>query len=135
MARECKCRNICPKTKAALIILLWHAFVSLLYYFILDPSIMAIIVSNKEWDFSNIYLILTPFWTTAFLLALCYPLSGFIGDIKCGRFKVIRRSLFLLMFMPFMFMMFGVLFVLPSTVHKVGIEKILSCRSIGLLHY
>ncbi len=115
------CKNICPKSKAALIILLWNALVSLTYNFIVEPGILLKLRASGYYDFLNFYGVLAPFGTTALLLALFYPLSGLLGDVKCGRFKMIKRSLFLMMFMPFLFAAFGSSFLLPSTVHEINI--------------
>ena len=92
----------CVSSKAALLILTWSFLVGLLVnlVLILDSYIKILLFAG---EIGNIIIILSC-GIAAFLFCF-FPLAGFLADIKCGRFKVVTRSLLLIVFslMAFIF--------------------------------
>ena len=91
-------RHVCPPSKAALLIMVWSAIVGTTYIISID-SIIAVGVASKTIEVNgqkrhlNIFInILVPYTCLALVLLL-YPLSGFVADICCGRFKTVVGSL------------------------------------------
>lgn len=91
-------RHLCPPSKAAALILVWSAIVGSTYTFAMDSSV-ALGVAGKTLKIHghkhhlNIFInILIPYTCLALVL-LIYPLSGFMADVCCGRYKTVIGSL------------------------------------------
>ena len=94
-------RHLCPPSKAAALILVWSAIVGSTYTFAMDSSV-ALGVAGKTLKIHghkhhlNIFInILIPYTCLALVL-LIYPLSGFMADVCCGRYKTVIGSLCIL---------------------------------------
>ena len=94
-------RHLCPPSKAAKLILVWSAIVGTMNTLAMDFSIVLGVV-GKEFRFNghkyhlNIFLnVFVPYACLAFVL-LIYPLSGFVADVCCGRYKTVIASLSIL---------------------------------------
>ena len=93
-------RLVCLPSKAALLILFWTVGFGILYEAVI--MIAALIINSSPGiyysipDTSNATFSSLPY---AFLAAvmMLYPLSGFMADVYCGRFKVVIASLLFLM--------------------------------------
>ena len=93
--------HLCPPSKAAALILVWSAIVGSTYTFAMDSSV-ALGVAGKTLKIHghkhhlNIFInILIPYTCLALVL-LIYPLSGFVADVCCGRYKTVIGSLCIL---------------------------------------
>ena len=84
----CSFRRFCPKSKAAILILVWNLIIVTSLDIFLDPSLYAIKVGQFD---SHIATGLA-YGIFAFLLLL-YPLAGYLADVKWGRYKTIINSL------------------------------------------
>ena len=119
-------KHVCP-SKAIVVILLWNTVVELTYNSIVNPQLL-MKVRVSGFSFLSLLTVISPFLTVAFIVALCFPLSGLVGDIKCGHYKIVKRSLFLLVLMPFLFALSGCILLIPSTVDDENTRKIaLAC--------
>ena len=84
-----KIQTLCHKhNMAILMILLWHCANSLTYYLLLEPSYLI--------QKLNTYYIMGAICFEA-ILALFSPLAGLLADVVYGRFKVLKRSTYILL--------------------------------------
>ena len=94
-------RNLCLPSKAAVLILFWSALVGTLYTIVMDFSVAIGIYGhrvkiNGHKYHLNVFLnVLVPYACIAIVLLL-YPLSGFVADVCCGRYKTVISSLSIL---------------------------------------
>ena len=88
--------NVCLPSKGAIYILFSAAVVGCIYYTMTGIAANFIVSSSPYLNFPiSIYFCL-PYAILA-LVMVFYPLSGFIADVYCGRFRIIRISLCLLL--------------------------------------
>ena len=94
-------RHLCPPSKSAILILIWSAIVGTVYILAMDSSV-ALAVAGKRITINghkhnlNMFInVLVPYAGLAFVL-LMYPLSGFIADVRYGRYKTVICSLCIL---------------------------------------
>jgi peptide/histidine transporter 3/4 len=93
-------RHLCLPSKAAVLILFWSAIVGTAYTLANDATVaIGIVLANdKGHKLDNVVVnVLIPYVCLA-LVMLLYPLSGFMADIWCGRYKAVIVSMFILMF-------------------------------------
>ena len=96
--------NICVKSKAAMLILAWSMIIGAVYLVLLNSfgvigySIQYYNEHIKKVQTSVNILIITIIlvYTILALVLLVYPLSGYIADVWCGRYKAVTISLVLL---------------------------------------
>ena len=93
--------NICVKSKAAMLILVWSMIIGAVYLVLLNSfgvigySIQYYSEYIKKVQTSvNITIILA--YSTLALILLVYPLSGYFADVWCGHYKAVTISLVLL---------------------------------------
>ena len=98
--RLLKFKYLCLSSKAAILIILWATVVGTAYTFIQDMVAGSILGSSED----VAILDLIPYVTLT-LIMIFYPLSGFIADVRCGRF---RTAMFSLTLMLFSFMLLGI---------------------------
>ena len=82
-------RNVCINSNSALLILLWSFLISLCYNMAFYPDNYYFL---SYFEGILLYVSLPSYGISAFTM-IFYPLAGFFGDVKCGRFKIIRKSL------------------------------------------
>ena len=80
------------KSKAANMILLWNLLVSLLYGILLNPGISIAGISNNDTNILEMTVGPTVYGFVAICL-LFYPLAGYLGDVRFGRYKTVCCSL------------------------------------------
>ena len=84
-------RQVCVKSKAALMVLIWNFCIALLLTSWLDPIYYTTIVTlNFKYLLGLMVLIFCCFSATVYLF---YPLAGYLADVKYGRYRVITCSL------------------------------------------
>ena len=94
-------RHLSIPSKAAVLILVWSGIVGATYTLSVDATIAVGVSLNVNQGkimhhFSNVIVnILIPYICLALVMAL-YPLSGFMADIYCGRYKCVMLSLCIL---------------------------------------
>ena len=94
-------RHLCPPSKAAALILVWSAIVGSTYTFAMDSSVVLGIAGKTlkihgHKHHLNIFInVFVPYACLALVL-LIYPLSGFMADVCCGRYKTVIGSLCIL---------------------------------------
>ena len=94
-------KHLCLPSKAAALILLWSAIVGTTFTFAMDTSVALgvagkrIKVNGHKYNLNIFINILVPYACLA-LVMLIYPLSGFVADICCGRYKTVIGSFCLL---------------------------------------
>ena len=96
-------KHLCLSSKAAILIILWATVVGTAYTFIQDIVAISILGSRYALIEDVAILDLIPYVTLT-LIMIFYPLSGFIADVHCGRF---RTAMFSLILMLFSFMLLG----------------------------
>ncbi|XP_064384925.1 solute carrier family 15 member 4-like isoform X3 [Halichondria panicea] len=95
--KQGKKKSVLIKSKAAVMILIWTALMSLIYGGFLNPENYFLLtylltrvqsvgpILNSEMIDSGIYAVFA-FWL------LFYPLAGYLADVRYGRYKVVRCS-------------------------------------------
>ena len=96
-------KSVCLLSKSVWLILVWTLIVSVAYAGILFIAEAFIITSVGSYlnTFSKSNPITTPFCIVYVILAftaILYPLSGFLADVWCGRFKAVMIGLSFLLF-------------------------------------
>ena len=91
-------KHLCPPSRAAALILVWSAIVGTTYTLAIYSSVAVGVVGKKtiihgpKHHLSIFISVLVPYACLALVL-LIYPLSGFVADIYCGRYKTVIGSL------------------------------------------
>ena len=89
-------RKICLPSKAAIYVLFSAAIVGCIYYALMGTVVAFIVSSSSYLDVPISVYFSLPYAILA-LVMVFYPLSGFIADIFCGRYRIIKISLCLLL--------------------------------------
>ena len=118
-------RHLCLPSKAAVLILFWSTIVGTAYTLAKDATVaIGIVLANDKINghkLDNVLVnILIPYVCLA-LVMLLYPLSGFIADIWCGRYKSVIISMCILMF-SFVGFAVGCSLTLIDQVHHITIH-------------
>lgn len=110
-------KKMCISSKAGIMILFMSFIVCLLYHLLLNPDVYV----GQTASISNVLIILmySGLGLRAVVL-LFYPLAGLFGDIKCGRFKVINTSLYLILISTAMAPLIFVLWVLVMAIDNAA---------------
>ena len=90
-------RHLCLPSKAAVLILFWSGIVGATFTLAMDATVavgVALNVNkNSQWQVHNVVMsVLIPYVCLAFAMLL-YPLSGFMADVCCGRYRSVMISL------------------------------------------
>lgn len=89
-------RHLCLPSRAAVLILFWSAIVGTAFTLAMDSTVAAGVALNVDKHFNSIVInVLIPYLCLA-LAMLLYPLSGFMADVCCGRYKSVIISLCIL---------------------------------------
>ena len=138
-------RHLCLPSKAAILILCWMAIVGVAYYAAVNFA--AVLIASNVHHYSSILIHDVISYATLALVLIFYPLSGFVADVFCGRLKMVKSSLVVLLIS---FVLIGTTLVIAKTMkhhyfysftHDQGILVIiLACLSlflfiIGLVGY
>ena len=91
--------NICIKSKAAILILVWNLYIGGIYASLLNIFTVLGFLWQNEWSDSEtkkkfnvvIWTVLSAYALLALTL-LVYPVSGFLADVYCGRYKAVTIS-------------------------------------------
>ena len=97
-------KHLCLSSKAAILIILWATVVGTAYTFIQDIVAVSILGSRYAHSEDVAILDLIPYVTLT-LIMIFYPLSGFMADVCCGKFRTVMFSLTLTLFS---FMLLGI---------------------------
>ena len=92
----CWPKHICLPSKAAILIILWTAVVGTVYIFITGATAASIMTSKYAHTFDVGVIGSIPQVVLAVIMTF-YPLSGFIADVCCGRFKIVIISINLIL--------------------------------------
>ena len=92
----CKPKHICLQSKAAVLVILWTAVLGLTYNLFRDGAAFLIGGSKYSHKVDIAVLDLIPYVSLVVIMTF-YPLSGFIADVCCGRFKMIMTSVSLML--------------------------------------
>jgi hypothetical protein len=101
-------KYLCLSSKAAILIILWATVVGTAYTLIQDLVAVSILGSRYAHIADVAILDLIPYVTLT-LVMIFYPLSGFIADVCCGRFRTVMFSLTLMLLC---FMLLGIACIL-----------------------
>ena len=99
--------NICIKSKAAILILVWSVVIGAVYLALLSGfGVIGFVLQNQEHRFHTsmqslekiVIPVITVLVAYAFLalILLLYPISGYLADIHCGRYKAVTLSFLLI---------------------------------------
>ena len=96
---SCRLCNICIKSKPAILILVWNLYIGGIYACLLNIfAVLGFLWQNKWGDSETkekfnvvIWTVLSAYALLALTL-LVYPLSGFLADVYCGRYKAVTVS-------------------------------------------
>ena len=106
--------NVCVKSKAAILILVWSVVIGAVYLGLLSGfGVLGFVLQNQD-HYLHVHMpssvkFVVPVYTVlaayAFLalILLLYPISGYIADIHCGRYKAVTIS-FLLIWVAMLFL-------------------------------
>lgn len=96
-----KCPSrLCLQSKAAILIVLWTVFVGAVYTAVCGvfaSSIKSHQIQTHKIDSVVTYPV-SIFYSILAIIAMLYPLIGFMADASCGRFKVIVSCFCLVLF-------------------------------------
>ena len=101
-------KSVCLSSKSVLLILVWTLITSVVYAAIVNIAAGFAITSIGLGTFADSNPLTSPFciiYAVLAFTAMLYPLSGFLADIWCGRFKAV---------------MIGLSCLLPSTILSIG---------------
>ena len=90
------CSKICLPSKAATYVLFSAAVVGCIYYTLMGVVIAFIVSSSPSFNFPLSVYFSLPYAILAIVMVF-YPLSGFIADVYCGRYRIVKISLCLLL--------------------------------------
>ena len=96
---SCRPWNICIKSKPAILILIWNLYIGGVYACLLNIfAVLGFLWQNKWGDSETkekfnviIWTVLSAYALLALTL-LVYPLSGFLADVYCSRYKAVTVS-------------------------------------------
>ena len=118
-------RHLCLSSKAAILIILWATVIGTAYTLLQD--IVAVSILGRRYAHTTDIAILDSIPYVALTITMTfYPLSGFIADVCCGRFKTAIISL-TLMLLSFMFLGIACVITFYAIVSNVRFQ-------IGLYH-
>ena len=91
--------NICVKSKPAILILVWNLYIGGIYGCLLNIFAVLGFLWQNKWSDSEtkekfnviIWTVLSAYALLALTL-LVYPVSGFLADVYCGRYKAVTVS-------------------------------------------
>ena len=84
-------QHLCLPSKAAVLILLWTAVIGIVYHAVIGCILLLFSVNSvREKNVSTLASIPFAIFTLSMMF---YPLSGFLADVCCGRFRTIMTSL------------------------------------------
>lgn len=88
---------ICVKSKALMLILIWSSLIGAIYISLLNSlSVLGFVVQDNTKYRAVIWTVLGAYTLLA-MIRLVYPLSGFLADTYCGRYKAMAISFFTLL--------------------------------------
>ena len=108
---SCLSCNICVKSKAAILILVWSILFGAIYLGLLSGfGVLGFVLQNQKHSFDTsavrfvvpVYTVVAAYAFLALILLL-YPISGYFADIHCGRYKAVTLS-FLLIWIAILFL-------------------------------
>ena len=115
----CSCKHLCLPSKAAILMIFWAAAVGAVYTHVLLVTAVLIDTNPLSSDISISANVCLPYAILAFV-TMFYPLSGFIADVCCGRFKTVVIGLcFILAFILLMVLAEIVVLVTNLKVHSL----------------
>ena len=94
-------KRCCIKSKSALLILCWEILITLTYGYLIEfGSIAATGVPHLRPDYKHghgqLQIYATSFFALLAILYLFYPLAGCLADIRCGRYRSVLYSLWIM---------------------------------------
>ena len=92
---SCACKHLCLPSKAAILMIFWTAVVGVVHNLVL---ILAFVLVDTRPLSPGISISANDYLLYAILafVSMLYPLSGFIADVCCGRFKAVLTGLCLI---------------------------------------
>lgn len=89
--------DICVKSKATFLLLTWSVLIGAIYVSLLNSfSVMGYVVNKNTHYRAIIWTVLGAYASLA-LVRMIYPLSGFLADTYCGRYRAIAISFIILL--------------------------------------
>ena len=89
--------RFCPMPKAAILVLSWAVFVGILH-FMLSNFALLLLLCGDILPIIELPTLIVIYYSSFALVYIFYPLSGYLADVYCGRFRIIAGSLALLLF-------------------------------------
>ena len=111
-------RRCCVTSKAALLIMCWNLFITILLAQWLDTSNYLLI--PKLMDKTKIQKVTPAFLSFLAILYFFFPLAGCLADIRCGRYKTVINSLWFI-FWSALFLTIGAYVIALTTTYLSGI--------------
>ena len=104
-------KYLCLSSKAVSLILVWTAVIGIIYYTVIGTFLLQVSVNSIIHQKSVSTLTSLPFAILA-LVMIFYPLSGFIADVCCGRYRAIMTTLIIITISIFIFSIGFLLYIL-----------------------
>ena len=104
-------KYLCLSSKAVSLILMWTAVIGIIYYTVIGTFLLQVSVNSITHQKSVSTLTSLPFAILA-LVMIFYPLSGFIADVCCGRYRAIMTTLIIITISIFIFSIGFLLYIL-----------------------
>ena len=86
----------CVLSKSALLIMCWNLFITILIAQWLDTSNYLLMSKLRDKTKLQIQTVTPAFLSFLAILYFFFPLSGYLADIRCGRYKTVTNSLWLI---------------------------------------
>ena len=92
-------RRCCIVSKSALFVLFWQLFITLTYGYVLEFGLVAATSIPYLWNYQHagqFQVYATTIFALLAIVYLFYPLAGCLADIRCGRYKTVLYSLWII---------------------------------------
>jgi peptide/histidine transporter 3/4 len=92
-------KKCCIRSKSALLILFWQLFITFTYGYVLEFGLVAATSIPYLWNYQQVdqfQVYATTLFALLAIVYLFYPLAGCLADIRCGRYKTVLYSLWII---------------------------------------
>ena len=117
--RSIYCWRCCVTSKSALLIMCWNLFITIIIAQWLDTSNYLLI--PKLVDKTKFQKVTPAFLSFLAILYFFFPLAGYLADVKCGRYKTVTNSLWLI-FWSALFLTIGAYVLVLTTTYLSNIR-------------
>ena len=124
--------RLCSQSKGAILIILWTVFIGVAYSTFCTVVTLLILANYEESQIDNVITYpMSILYATLAIIAMLYPLIGWMADVSCGRVKVVLLSLCLVVF-SYTIMLVCVLIFLILTASSAHVQPYIRLALSGV---